>query len=577
VQNPVESVEEGGSVETINVPLRSWYFSKLLREAALRLVEFNERSERILRRSLVAMGEIRQGLETALVSTQQEFRDTGDHDRANRLADEALREAGQQTEKLVHQVRSDERKVRVWVIGESTHIVRESTIPFLEHRLNEVMRELSRVRGESLAQRSVQPIISQVKGAYGKVAPMLEQITSDLGQKLAGSSPVSDKSQVRERLLVPEPRRAQTTPAIYRRLFSPVPVDIPDFYIERPALEQECLEGVDRWFNGHATSILIAGDRGMGKRTLVHHVLPVRMFSKYHDLNEEQLQTVRLDEHIENEQELCASLAPMLDGVSPRTLAELAERLERVEQRQIVFVENGDKIYSRTPDGLALCQRFLAMIEKTSDRILWIILMSKPATTLLDTAVQISDYFTHALEVEPLSSVQIEQMMMSRHEVSGFEIVFRKHDVRYLNRIQHPLKTTDALRHPRKAYFKRLGRLSGGNPLLALLYWLETVHLDPQDDSRIVVETLPEFELELIAKLSLQKQLILATLVQHHALSVPRLSSILRAEIDEIRTELNHLRRLGFVECIEGTTTTYQLSPLPGALVTQELRTRNLV
>jgi Kef-type K+ transport system membrane component KefB len=576
VQNPVESVEEDSNIDTINVPLRSWYFSKLLREAALRLVEFNERAERILRRSLVAMSEIRQGLETSLVSAQQEFRDSRDVDRANEVAEQALREAAQQTEELVTQVRSDEREMRVWVVDESTRIVRESTIPFLEHRLDEVVRELNQVRGDSLAQRSVQPLISRLKDAYRKVAPVFEQITTDLSQNLTGRTPEGGKSQVRDRLLLTQPTQTQTTPAIYRRLFSPVPVDIPDFYIERPALEQECLDAVDRWFNGLATSILVAGDRGMGKRSLVHHVLPVRMFSKYHDLGEEQLQTVRIDEHVETERELCESLAPVLDTASAQTLSGFTRCLKRSEKRQIVFVENGDKIYSRTREGLALCERFLDMIEQTSGQTLWIIMMSKPATTLLDTVLQISDYFTHTVEVEPLSPSQIEQMVISRHEVSGFDIVFRKPDIRYLERLHHPLETSDALRNPRKAYFERLGRLSKGSPLLALLYWLETVHVDPNDEERIVVEALPEYELELISKLSLQKQLILATLVQHHALTVPRLSRILRVDLSEIRTELNHLRRLGFVELI-ASTTSYQLRPLPGALVTQELRARNLV
>ncbi|QDG50718.1 hypothetical protein FIV42_08240 [Persicimonas caeni] len=576
VQNPVESVEEGSQIETVTVPLRAWYFSKLLREAALRLVEFNERAERILRRSLVALSEISQSLEFELVARQAEYRNDGETEEANQVAERALREAAAQTAQLVEQIHEDEEQMRVWVVGESTRIVRESTIPFLEHRLMEVMRELSQVRRGGLAKRSVQPLISRLEVAYRRITPVVAQITGDIGDKLAGRQPETRKSQVRDRLISADPQRAANTPAIYRRLFSPVPVDIPDFYVERPALEEECLEAVDRWFNGQSTSILIAGDRGMGKRTLVHHVLPMRMFSKYHELDEEQLQTVRIDEQVETERELCASFMPLLDGDSPRTLTELAGELNGAEQRKIVFVENGDKIYSRTREGLALCERFLDMMEATSGQILWIIMMGKPATTLLDTALQLSDYFTHALEVDPLGPEQIEQMILARHEVSGFDITFQKPEVRYLDRLQRPLEASDALRHPQKEYFERLGRLSGGNPLLALLYWLETVHVDPRDNSHIIVDPLPEEELALIDNLSVQKKLILATLVQHHALNARRLSRILRVGLEEVKTELNHLRRLGFVEFI-ASTTSYQLRPLPGALITQELRARNLV
>jgi hypothetical protein len=216
------------------------------------------------------------------------------------------------------------------------------------------------------------------------------------------------------------------------------------------------------------------------------------------------------------------------------------------------------------------------MMERSSENILWILLMNKPAATLLDTAVQISDYFTDTIEMNPMTPEEIEQMIMSRHKVSGFEIFFREPEIRYLDRIQHPWASGDAIRHPRKEFFERLGRLSGGNPLLGLLYWLECVHLDPADKSRVLVDALPSAEIPLTEHLSMQKKLLLATLVQHTALTAPRLSRILRVDLDEVRTELNHLRRQGFVELVTGTTT-YHLPALPGALVTRELRAANLI
>ncbi len=314
----------------------------------------------------------------------------------------------------------------------------------------------------------------------------------------------------------------------------------------------------------------------MGKRTLVHHVLPARLFSTYHELDDEQLQTVRIDEQVETERELCESLASLVEGAYPRTLNELARRLHAAERRQIVFVENGDKIYSRTREGLALCERFLAMVERTSDTMLWIVLMSRPAADLLDMAIGLSDYFTHALRVEPLDRDGIEQMVLARHEVSGFELSFRKPQIRHLDRLRHPLHSSEALRHPRDEYFDRLAHLSGGNPLLALLYWLETTELAARDNTHIIVDALPAHEIALADRLSIQQLLVLATLVQHTALSAPRLSRILRVDLDEVKTELNHLRRLGFVEFV-ASTTTYHLRPFPGAVLPRELRARNLV
>lgn len=594
-QNPDDVVTQEGDVKTVSIPLRNWYFSRLLRETALKLLESNERAERTLRRSLVALGEVRLGLETSLVAHQRDypaptepdpqgFQEPVPAERADEIALQGLARAAQQIEELVELIEADEHEMSVWVIEETTRVVRASTLPFLEHRLPDVMHELEKDRGPGLARRRVRPVLNRIKDAYERVSPVIDEIRGDLKDRVSGQAPLAlapGRAGVRARLLAdklihPSQRTKPETPAIYRRLFSPVPVDIPDFYVERPRLEKECLEAVDRWFHGHATSILISGDSGSGKRTLVHHVLPIRLFSKYHDIAEEQLQIVRLDEEDETERELCEAFFPLLQDAYPRTFHELGQQLGAHGDKRIVFVENADKIYSRTREGLALCERFLAMMERTAGQILWILLINRPAATLLNTSVQLSDYFTDVIHVDPLDSEDIEKIIVSRHKVSGFDISFLEPEFRYLDRLHHPLMTNDAIRNPRREFFDRLGRLSGGNPLLALLYWLESVHLDPADKSRVLVTPLPEQEISLTEHLSIEKKLLLATLVQHSALSAPRLSRILRMDLSDVRTELSHLRRQGYVEVVAGTAT-YHLSALAGALVTRELRQANLI
>jgi Kef-type K+ transport system membrane component KefB len=217
VQNPVESVEGGADVETVDLPLRAWYFSKLVREAALGLVEFNERAERIVRRALVGLGEVEQVLEERLVSEQAE--DGAELDVANQLADKGLREAQGELKTIIEKVREDEHELRVWVVAETTQVVQDSTAPFLEHRLLEVMRDLSRARGETLAQRSVEPIISRLKGAYRTIAPLYEELASDLQQRLSQETESPTRNEVRERLVERDGHKSARTPAIYRRLF----------------------------------------------------------------------------------------------------------------------------------------------------------------------------------------------------------------------------------------------------------------------------------------------------------------------------------------------------------------------
>ncbi|MFW5966293.1 MAG: cation:proton antiporter [Persicimonas sp.] len=579
VDSPVESKEQGRSVETTTVPVRSWFYSKLAREAGLRLVEFNERGERTLRRTLVSVADVGESIQVGLGRMEAIDESVEAIEGAAAAAERAPRaiieEAASRIDEIIENVRGDRHDISVWVASELTGVLRESAAPFLEHRLVDVNRELVRTERASLARRSVQPVVHQLERVGSFVGDVASDVARELDEKLVGEAQAPSSSQLQRRLMGAIDDERLHPPATYRRLFSSVPVDIPDFYIEREEVEDECARAVDNWLRSRPSSMLIVGERGMGKRSLVHHVLPAHLFTRY-DFDDSQLITVRIDEDVETERELCVCLEPLGDGGPPRTLTHLERRLEDEEERRIVLVENGDQIYTRTPEGFELCERFLTMVERTSNSTLWIVLMSRAATTVLDTAIEATDYFTHVLELEPLDDDQIERMIMLRHQASGFDLEFEPPELGYLSRVRHPIRSNEALRQPKSSYFERLADLSCGNPLLALLYWRESIHLDAPNGSCIVAEALPKAEMELTASLSLQKKLILASLTQHQALAAPQLAHIVGLDLDRMHTELSHLRRLGFIEPVEGTST-YRLRPLPGVLVTRELRELNLV
>ncbi|MFW5968907.1 MAG: hypothetical protein ACOCV2_15390, partial [Persicimonas sp.] len=574
--------QTGRGSGTTRIPVRSWFYSRLVREAGLVLVEFNERGERTLRRTLVGVSDIGESIEVGLQRVEaadaanasaEGSQQTGTSQ--PRSARALFEEAASRVDQVIERLQNDRFDVMVWVASELTAVMRETSGPFLEHRLIELKRELDRSERASIARRSVQPVIHQFQRLESFVAELASEVARELDQKLVGQRTPPSTAQLQERLLGEINEEALQPPATYLRLFSSVPVDIPDFYIERREVEEECARAVDNWLRSRPSSMLIVGERGMGKRSLVHHVLPPHLFARY-DFDDSQLQTVRIDEHVESEEELCACLEPLVEGGAPRTLSHLERRLMESDEQRIVLIENGDKVYTRTPEGFEMCARLLSMMERTGDSTLWIVLMSRAATTVLDTAVEITDYFTHVLELEPLSGDQIERMVMMRHQASGFDIDFVPPEAGYLDKVRHPIRYNEAVRQPKSAYFERLAELSQGNPLLALLYWRESIRLAAPNSSGIVVEPLPEAEMALTDGLSLQKKLILATLTQHQALTAPQLAHIVGIDLEAMHTELAYLRRLGFIAPVQGTSS-YRLRPLAGVLVTRELRELNLV
>jgi RIO-like serine/threonine protein kinase len=113
--------------------------------------------------------------------------------------------------------------------------------------------------------------------------------------------------------------------------------------------------------------------------------------------------------------------------------------------------------------------------------------------------------------------------------------------------------------------------------MLALTYWLESVEPDPEDDSLFRVTPLPTRDINLLGVLSADQRLLVASIVRHQTISTETLAEIYRQPPHETRTELEHLRRLGFIEKAPGQEAAFQMRPLAEGLVTEELRSENLV
>ncbi len=583
--NPETHHPRSGAPATLDVRARQWFSNRLVNEIALHYIEFNERTERLVRRNLVGLDSIDQILEYNIHTAQRDTDAGLDPDHANTVASGALERAAKLVAQLTDDLSTEIAEIEAWLIEETTSIARASVNPFRERRLADIQPLLQRhahpddVQNASILARSASSIKRTARSLYDTISPVYDELLEDLRHILVDERRIQRRSHVRQLLEVDHAHDPDSIPTIYRRLFNPVPLDLPEFYVERPELERDCLDAIAQWGLGHPGSILLFGDRGIGKRTLIHNLVPIRIYDLAPVFQDTPIQTLRLSEETSSEADLCAQLSPLVPNDSPGSFEELTRALNSSERRQIVIVENATKAFNRTADGLELCRDFLTTIGRTSRRTLWILIMDTPAATLLDTTLDLFDYFTHVFELEPLLDEQIERMITNRHRVSGYDIDFDPPPVRILHRMRHPLSATDALRNPRDDFFRRLTLASQGNPLFALLLWLRSVHIDPEDDALLRVEHIHDDRLDvsLTDGLTLDKLLILSLVLQHGSLTSGQLAEILQRPQRDTDIDLSHLARLGFVEVMVGTSSTYRLRNLAAPKTTTELRDRNLV
>lgn len=561
------------------IQFREWFETQVVRTSWLRLGELKERGEAIVRTKVVRLEEVLQVVEFNLLTAQRANGPAGND--SLEVATGALERAV----RMLHEMREAQTQrfgqLNTWIVDALEEIAEDAAVLFLDRNYSEIERRAARQssfaeRSENWLTSAAQSTLDAGRDLYRLILPAINEVTEDVrGVLLEHEEPVRH-ADIRERLYQEE-RIAEALPNIYRRLFTPMPLDIPDFYITRPEAERESLDAIQSWIDGDLSTVLVYGDRGIGKRTTTQHLLHhapslATLREKY------QLHSVVLSEDLATEAELVQHLAEAMQITGVTTLEQLTRFLEMLEPSHVVVIENGEKLFTRTHEGIEVARRFFAMMNATSSTVLWIVLLGSPAVTFLDTAIGVFDYFTHAVHLGALSHDEVEQMIQRRHRVSGFRDRYVRERARISDWLAHPLATSAALGDPRADFFGNLHRLSAGNPMLALIYWLEASRLDPSDDHLILLETLPDDEPKLIESLTLTKQLILAALVQHSTLTARQLQEILRCDLAEVTMELDHLRRLGFVREVLGQRgNAYQLRFLADGLVTVSLRRMNMV
>ena len=225
------------------------------------------------------------------------------------------------------------------------------------------------------------PLIEWGERSYASLSPLYDEFVEDVRHILRDEEPRSThRARVREHLVVDPPEGFGQLPPIYRRLFNPVPLDLPEFYVERPELEQQCLEAISHWGQGARVSILLFGERGIGKRTFVHNLVPIKIYDLAPVFQRTPIQTIRLGEEVEDEAQLCRQFAMLFEDPMRRDArgddahAAVARRApDRARgERHEVLPAHRERAWS-------YASRFLQMINETSDDILWVLLIDARA------------------------------------------------------------------------------------------------------------------------------------------------------------------------------------------------------
>lgn len=568
----------------VAIGLRGWLDQAVARELTVAVLDVRAHAAARVADVVVSLRHTKQVLDYHLVTAAGagEGFDRSVSERVSTLVERALSELTVAARRVDEELRGHWAKIRD-----------KGLQPLLEGRWREVQRQLRRIdegtatRG-TLAERVRERIQHDAERARRAALGLRDEIAAVFVERTTPEA----LAAYRRLLFGP----ASTMSEAYQRLFTSAPAESIGLVLDRP--EVATVEaGVEQWLQGRGGPILVRGDRGVGKRTIIRH-LANRLGDRI------QVRWLSLSPDLDTEPDVSRRLAPLLGLPSAAGFDALVTAASRFTRpvaggaRTAIVMANVERLFRRTPAGLDRIRRFFDLVAATSGDVLWIVLFAEPAARLLAPVLELEGRFPVTVTVPPMTTRQLAGVLELRHRLSGYALGFRHHTPSLHEWVRSPTAAWRTRRRTGAATFERLSLLSAGNVRQALRLWLAAARLEegngwPGDDGegsmrraagRVVVGPLAALPDALVDELPLISRLLLAALLLHGPLRRDELSEVTLRQGHALDAEITHLVHLGFLSLQTDPPGPHgereplvQVNTRLVAPLTQELRACNLL
>lgn len=299
-------------------------------------------------------------------------------------------------------------------------------------------------------------------------------------------------------------------PYVYQRLFSSDQLTDERIFIGRDDELAKLEKAINYWCNNQTSSVMIIGEKGSGTSSLINIAIQKQKLCSH-------IYRKEFSGTIYKEEDLLLFLIDLLTLNSIKSTEELIETINNFDERRIVIIENIEDFFLRIVDGFNALSRLLEIISSTNEKILWITTCNIFSWTYLNHVVNIKDFFIFNTVLNKLDPNFIENIIISRHNISGYDLEFIPSAE--VEKQKSFIKMDDKKKqvYLRNNYFDELNKLTSNNIAVALFLWLRSIV--SADDGIIKVASDLEFNYSFLNKLSTQKLFSLMAIMLHDGLS----------------------------------------------------------
>jgi hypothetical protein len=426
----------------------------------------------------------------------------------------------------------------------------------VERRTYAAGRELERglpVASAALARATA----ARVRRAGAGSERLVHRFLARIGWRPDPSSGVVD---VRIRPLLPDAFAADSTdaslPALYSHLFRPDPVVDVRFLVGRVPELSAIGDARERWEAGRSAALLITGERGSGKTSLINCALNGPLAG---------LPIVRgeFSQRLLSESDLRSTLARIVGASSPGRLEE-----HLMETPRVVVLEEVERTFLRHLGHYEAVRALGRLISATGGAVLWVIVLNRVAFRFLDAATGLGQRFSHRINASTATADEIREAILIRHNLSGLRLRFEPPATA-------PGRTIHRRVDPEREFFEMTARYAAGVYRTAFGIWLG--HIAEIRDGLFSVRAIEAHDLlPVIADLAPHDLFSLVAFMQHGSLTADEHAIVFQQRSDISRAQLDELIARDIIATDPGRPG-YRVRPEAMSVVQEALYRRNLL
>lgn len=353
-------------------------------------------------------------------------------------------------------------------------------------------------------------------------------------------------------------------PFIYKKLFSPEPLEDSRLFLDRESEIGTIKEAIQKFIDGHESSVVVTGEPGCGKTSVLWRLM-VQTKQDWRYLSYPNKTT--------DEKEVALILGKAVLGKRTIDLTSFEKQVLADEAYRFVILDDLQNLFLREIDGFDLLEKLLATIKTTSKKVFWVVSIDRFSWSLLENVIGISDFFVKRIGVANFNRSMLKQALKRRNQISGYNLVFNpKNDLRSNRNYEHLESEQEKRTYNEDLFFSDLMAYSRGNIRLALILWLNSI-VEFRGD-KLIVNPLIVPGAGYLDDLQPKELFSLAAILDHGFLSAGQHASILNLHEDESIKRLEKLIGKAILEKREGN---YAPHPVLFQTIIDKLKTNNII